>query len=139
MTGSTLAPDADQLRQVFRLIDLMMHLIPDLETEFEQRLTNLEEERKMPYVTSVERIWEARGRELGEEIGKEIGKEIGEAQGRLSVAVALLTRQVGDLPENVVTRIKSLTGDDVNDFVTAAISCEFSDVNSIESWIDARS
>ena len=91
MTGSTLAPDADQLRQVFRLIDLMMHLRPDLETEFEQRLTNLEEERKMPYVTSVERIWEARGRELGEEIGKEIGKEIGEAQGRLSVAVALLT------------------------------------------------
>ena len=130
---------ADQLRQVFRLIDLMMHLRPDLETEFEQRLTNLEEERKMPYVTSVERIWEARGRELGEEIGKEIGKEIGEAQGRLSVAVALLTRQVGDHPENVVTRIKSLTGDDVNDFVTAAISSQFIDAASIDDWFDTRS
>ena len=53
--------NAGQVREIFRLIDWMMHLRVDLEARFERGLAEFEEERAMPYVTSVERIAEARG------------------------------------------------------------------------------
>ncbi len=58
--------NAEEFREAFRLIDWMMHLRDDLSELFEQQLNDLEEELKMPYVTSVERIAEARGEARGE-------------------------------------------------------------------------
>ena len=58
--------NAQQVREIFRLIDWMMHLRVDLEARFEQDLAEFEQERAMPYVTSVERIAEARGEARGE-------------------------------------------------------------------------
>jgi hypothetical protein len=40
--------------QLFRLIDWMMILPQELKTEFETELNHYEEERKMPYITSIE-------------------------------------------------------------------------------------
>ena len=57
--------DAEQVREFFRLIDWMMNLPEDLSQKFEQELSALEESLKMPYVTSVERIAEARGEARG--------------------------------------------------------------------------
>jgi hypothetical protein len=54
--------NADEVREIFRFIDWMMSLREDLSRRFEQELTDLEESLNMPYVTSVERIAEARGR-----------------------------------------------------------------------------
>jgi hypothetical protein len=57
--------NADEVREIFRFIDWMMSLREDLSHRFEQELTDLEESLNMPYVTSVERIAEARGRTEG--------------------------------------------------------------------------
>ncbi len=55
---------ADDVRELFRLIDWMMELPPALNSLFWQEMNRLEEERHMPYVTSVERIGIAKGRKL---------------------------------------------------------------------------
>jgi hypothetical protein len=52
--------NAEELREIFRLIDWMMHLTDALSQRFEQELREFEENLNMPYVTSVERIAEAR-------------------------------------------------------------------------------
>ena len=57
--------NAEELRQIFRLIDWMMHLTETLSQRFEQELREFEESLNMPYVTSVERIAEARGEARG--------------------------------------------------------------------------
>jgi hypothetical protein len=46
----------EQVRELFRLIDWMMDLPEGLEGLFWQELTQFEEEKRMPYVTSVERM-----------------------------------------------------------------------------------
>lgn len=51
----------DDMRQLFRLIDWMMRLPPELERLFRDELERIEEAQRMPYVTSIERL----GREDG--------------------------------------------------------------------------
>ena len=52
--------NAQQVRELFRLINWMMHLRADLEERLGQQLSEFEEERKMPFVTSIERVASAR-------------------------------------------------------------------------------
>jgi predicted transposase YdaD len=48
-----------------------MHLPKPLESEFWQEILAYEEERKMPYITSLERMGYDRGRNQGREEGRE--------------------------------------------------------------------
>ncbi|MFO7907350.1 MAG: hypothetical protein R6U98_32175 [Pirellulaceae bacterium] len=48
--------NAEEVRELFRLIDWMMHLRADLEQRFRVDLAAFEEQREMPYVTSIERL-----------------------------------------------------------------------------------
>ncbi len=57
-----LAYNEDQIRDIFGLLDWMMHLRGDLEKQLTREIVEFEEARKMPYITSVERFAEARGR-----------------------------------------------------------------------------
>ena len=59
----------DQIRQLFRLIDWLMDLPEELEKQLQQELTRFEEEKQMPYVTSIERFAEKRGKAEGKAEG----------------------------------------------------------------------
>ncbi len=59
----------DEVRQLFRLIDWMLQLPEELEGNFQQEMLTFEEERKMPYVTSIERLAIKKGREEGRQEG----------------------------------------------------------------------
>jgi hypothetical protein len=52
---------ADDVRELSRLIDWLMELPPALATLFDQEMGQLEEARRMPYITSFERhaMWKA--------------------------------------------------------------------------------
>ncbi len=52
---------AEDVRQLFRLIDWMMDLPKDLQRQFRQELHQYEQEKRMPYVTSVERLAKEEG------------------------------------------------------------------------------
>ena len=47
---------AKDVRELFRLIDWLMELPPPLELVFDDEVANILEERRMPYVTSIERV-----------------------------------------------------------------------------------
>ena len=53
------------MRRLFGLIDWMMRLPQELEEAFESELLAHEQEKRMPYISSVERNTLERGREEG--------------------------------------------------------------------------
>jgi hypothetical protein len=59
----------EQVRELFRLLDWMMDLPEALDNLFWQEMTRFEAEKRMPYVTSVERSALKRGQEEGERRG----------------------------------------------------------------------
>jgi hypothetical protein len=52
---------AKDVRELFRVIDWMMELPPALVNVFWQEMDKIQEERRMPYVTSIERLALRRG------------------------------------------------------------------------------
>jgi hypothetical protein len=52
---------AKDVRELYRVIDWMMELPPALETLFWQDLDKVQEEKRMPFITSVERVGHRRG------------------------------------------------------------------------------
>ncbi len=55
------------VRQLFRFVDWLLALPEELEREFRSELAALEEEKKMPYITSIERMGREEGRKQGRE------------------------------------------------------------------------
>ncbi len=105
--------DADQLRLVFRWIDRMLQLRSDLDQLFEVRLTALEEERSMPYVTSVERIWEARG--------------------AANSVMKVLSRLCGTLPDAMQERISRLPFTTLETLAEEAV--DLRSIADVQAWL----
>jgi hypothetical protein len=55
----------EQVRRLFRVLDWMLTLLPELNESFRDEVYRFEEERKMPYVTTIERMAIEKGREEG--------------------------------------------------------------------------
>lgn len=91
--------------RLFRIIDWMMALPAALEPAFEQAMTTIEQEHKMTFVTSIERLGEKRGLEKGLEQGLAQGQHQGEA----TLLQRLLARKFGPLPKDLQQRIQSAT------------------------------
>jgi hypothetical protein len=70
--------------ELFRFIDWLMSLPKELERAFWQELREYEEEKRMEYVTSVERIGIEKGIELGRQEGLQQGLQQGTRQGLLA-------------------------------------------------------
>jgi hypothetical protein len=66
----------EDIINLFRLIDWMMTLPAELQQEFQQQLHDYEEEKRMPYVTSVERSGIRKGELRGLLEGIELGLEL---------------------------------------------------------------
>jgi hypothetical protein len=108
--------NADQIRTLFRLIDWMMHLRSDLSERFEQELTALEENLQMPYVTSVERIAEARG--------------------TANVLLKQLRKLCGPLPEGVEDRVRKLSLERLEALGEAVL--DLHSLRDLEAWLDSH-
>lgn len=57
--------DADRIRKLFRFIDWIMSLPKALDASFWQDMQKVQQEKRMPYITSVERIGMEKGHLLG--------------------------------------------------------------------------
>ena len=94
--------NAEQVRQLYRLIDWLL----DLPAEFQQRLRSdlyaLEEERSMPYITSTERMAREEGREEGRNEGRQAMAEA------VSLALELKFGDKGSEFAREVCQVKSL-------------------------------
>jgi hypothetical protein len=88
----------EDILQMFRFVDWVLTLPAELEQRFLAELEDWEEERKMPYVTSAERI--------GIEKGIQQGIQQGTRQGEAALLVKLLERRFGPLPPWASERIE---------------------------------
>jgi len=82
--------------ELYRFLDWILELPDDLKQAFHTELAQYEQERQMPYVTSIERMGEARGRKEGRK------------EGELSLILRLLKRRIGVVPGSLTDRIQAL-------------------------------
>ncbi|MCA9226263.1 MAG: hypothetical protein KDA47_11655 [Planctomycetales bacterium] len=87
---------ADEVRQMFRLIDWMMDLPAAAQIRFRDELEQLEKEKNMPYVTSIERLAREEGVELGLKQGREQGLERGLTKGIVPGNIQLLEQLLAE-------------------------------------------
>ncbi len=99
---------ADQIRQLFRFVDWMMELPTDMEKYFSDELHRFEEEKRMPYVTSVERL----AHQQGIEQGIEQGIQKGVVQGLLEGIEMVLEIRFGEDAQPILEEIRNLTSAD---------------------------
>jgi Domain of unknown function (DUF4351) len=91
--------DGALIREFFLVIDWMMELPPELALQLSQFVTDLEEEQKMEYVSSIERIKLEQKRQEGRQEGTQEGESV--------MLCRLLTRRFGELPQWAQERIKN--------------------------------
>jgi predicted DNA-binding ribbon-helix-helix protein len=111
-----------EILNLFKFIDWIMILPKGLEQTFWQELKTLEEERTMPYITSVERM----GFERGEESGMEKGER--------SLALRLLQRKFGELPDRALTQINTLSGSPLAALGEALL--DFGTLEDLTVWLE---
>lgn len=87
--------------ELFRFIDWLMVLPEDMGKDFWDELKNIEKDKKMPYVTSVERI------------GIEKGMQKGIQQGEMLVIKRLLSHRFGQIPEWADKRLALASSDEL--------------------------
>ena len=101
----------EQALELFRVLDWMVQLPEELEREFMQELIAFEEQAKMPYITSVERIGRKDGLQEGLEKGLEKGREEGLQKGEALALLRLITLKFGPPSEAVQRQIEAADAD----------------------------
>ncbi len=100
------------IQLLFRFIDWLMALPPELESKFEEMLSTYEEKQKMPYITSIERIGIEKGIQQGIQQGVQQGIQQGVQQGRLQNArksvMQALNIRFGEIPPPLATSINQI-------------------------------
>jgi Domain of unknown function (DUF4351) len=111
----------DDVVNLFHFIDWLLKLPKALEDEFWQDLQTYEQERTMPYITSVERI------------GRRIGREEGREEERRSLVTLLLNEKFGDLPESTQTQITALSLKKLEALAIALL--KFQSIDELNQWL----
>jgi hypothetical protein len=92
---------AEQVRQLFRLIDWIMALPKELEEQFRVAVYDYEGEKRMPYVTSIERLAKKEGREEGrrEELYDLVAQALETRHGQAGRRLLSKIKRIHDLSE----------------------------------------
>ena len=103
--------------ELYSFLDWMMHLPEDVEKAFQVELEEFEETRKMKYVTTIERMAEARG----------------EARGGKSMILRLLNRRFGDISLVLIEKIEELSIVQLEMLGESILG--FSTIDDLVSWL----
>ena len=87
----------EQVRNLFKFIDWMLDLPPELDRQLSEQLSSFEEEIHMPYVTSIERL------------GIEKGIDEGIEKGLMRGIETVLEARFGKSAESVMSEIRQLS------------------------------
>lgn len=119
---------------LFNFIDWLLTLPKPLENEFWQDLKDYEERRKVPYITSVERMGYDRGKKEGKKEGKAEGKAEGAQLQARSLLLKQLTRKVGDMSDRTLAQINALAIVQLEALGEALL--DFGSINDLTTWLD---
>ncbi len=113
--------DRQDILNIFRFLDWLLELPESLKQGFEDDLQRYEQERQMPYVTSIERTGIAKGLEQGLERQR-------------SLILRLLNRQVGTIAEPTIAQVKTLSFDRLEELAEALF--DFTGVDDLARWLE---
>ena len=85
--------DREKILTLFRVIDWLLYLPPEFTRAFQQALSTIEE-KKMAYITSIERLGLERGMQQGVQQGMQQGIQQGVQQGMQQGEATILNRQL---------------------------------------------
>jgi hypothetical protein len=112
---------------IFNFVDWVLGLPKPLETEFWRELQAYEEGRKVPYITSVERIGYERG--IEEESQRLRGRE-------QALILRQLNRKVGSIDDRTSAQINSLSINQLEALGEALL--DFGSITDLESWLNGQ-
>ncbi|WP_338463083.1 DUF4351 domain-containing protein (plasmid) [Synechococcus elongatus IITB7] len=116
--------EREQIIGLFKFIDWLLSLPEGLALEFRNELSAYEQERRMPYITSIERI------------GREKGRQEGRQEGETLLVLRQLSRRFGQLPEQIRTQIAALPISQLETLGEELL--DFSSMNDLENWLSTR-
>jgi len=106
----------EDIINLYNLIDWMMTLSKDLEREFQQELNKYEEEKNMPYITSIERS--------------------GRLKGEQNMIIQLLNYRFGEIDPLVIQQVRRLTSKKLTELGKAIFN--LSTVTDLQQWLESR-
>jgi hypothetical protein len=143
---------ATDVFNLFRFIDWLMLLPPQLEAKLDDELSKYEEEQKMPYISRYElramekgeqkgRIeGEQKGRIEGEQKGRiegeQKGRIEGEQKGGVKILLQMLQRRYGTITESLQTEISSLSLAQLEELGSAIL--EFNHKVDLIIWLEGQ-
>jgi Domain of unknown function (DUF4351) len=118
--------DRSAILSLFRFIDWMLLLPEPSKQAFWEELKIYEEERQMPYITSVE--------EIGYERGLHVGEETGVQKERQALVFLLLEQKLGTLSDRLSDRVNRLS---LEQLKTLAVSLlRFESRDDLTTWLE---
>jgi Domain of unknown function (DUF4351) len=99
----------------------MMRLPEDIEQAFQVELADFEEARKMKYVTTIERMAEARG----------------EARGGMSMMLRFLNHQFGEVSPSLIEKMEKLSISQSEALGRSIF--EFTTIDELDAWLTEHS
>ena len=102
---------------LFRFVDWVLQLPEPQALAFWQELREMEEEKRMQYVTSVERI----GMEQGLKKGLQQGMEHMQ-QNQADMVLRVLSRRFGGVPSNLASRVRSVSSEQMLELLDLALA-----------------
>ena len=121
--------ERQDILNLFRFLDWILELTEELKQGFKADLKRYEQEKQMPYITSIERMGIAEGLEQGLMQGRREGRQEGER----SLILRLLTRRIGVVPADLTLRIEQLSIEQLEALAEALL--DFSQVEELVSWL----
>jgi hypothetical protein len=100
----------------YGLIDWLMTLSKELQSEFDQQVTQYEETMKMPYITSIERS--------------------GELKGKQELTIKLFNQRFGVIEQPLIEQIRQLSGEQLEDLTNVLLTLTSS--ANLERWLQSR-
>lgn len=116
--------DRQKVIELFGVVDWMMRLPKEQEQVFRKTLEASEEEMKMRYVTSIERLAREEGIEHGMAQGVKQGMQQGMQQGQARLLAHLLTQRFGELPAWAKERLDSASDAELQAWGSAILSAD---------------
>jgi len=106
--------DRQRVIDLFGFIDWVLQLPPPQALDFWQQIQETEEEKRMRYITSVERI--------GIEKGVQQGMQQGMQRGQADLVLRLLNRRFGVISPRLIEQVRAVHGEQMPDLLDVALT-----------------
>lgn len=121
-----------QIQELFNVIDWMIQIPSDLNEDFLNAIYAIEEDKKMPYINTAEKVGLEKGELIGIQKGRQEGLQEGLQEGRQegrqetlrTTAKSLFEIKFGELPEWATNQINKANANQLDTWIKNILTAE---------------